>query len=100
MKKPSIPPSRSIFSSSVIRLRMDATRCSTAAEEGGDGASDWARAQKPLESRKICTVIKKHFRMSYPHFSPLCRRNAETSRGLSVVFHTWVNPTQEPVENW
>src|SRR6267142_5252238 len=58
MKKPSTPPSRSSFSSSVIWLRMESTRRATSAEERKEGAGACADAQNNV--KKIKAVIEQN----------------------------------------
>src|SRR5258708_2180019 len=69
MKNPSTPPSRSIFSSSVIWLRMDSTRCSTSIDgRRREGVGDWACALRTVENKNICMVIKQSVRMRHLYF--------------------------------
>src|SRR4051812_18152224 len=54
-KKPSTPPSRSIFSSNVIRLRTASTRRSVSADEG-DWASTWMKVE-PSKRRAVSVAV-------------------------------------------
>ena len=60
MKKPSTPPSRSIFSSSVIWLRMESTRRSISADDLREGAgacptqlTPWGKTRRRQRSNRI-----------------------------------------------
>src|SRR3989442_12409618 len=80
IKKSSTPPSMSIFSSSVIRLRIASTRSSTSP---GAGEADCAKASIPM--RRTIATAELIFRMG--------RR--EASRHIDLVFLViLLSPTQ------
>src|SRR6266511_1937685 len=75
MKKSSTPPSRLIFSSSVIWLRIDSTRPSTSTGERTEyAAGDWPRAHTTIEIRIERTMIDQSFRIGFT-FSSLEKVN-------------------------
>src|SRR6266849_9904567 len=67
IKNPSTPPSRSIFSSSVIWLRMDSTRRSTSPEDRREGnAGDCPKVEDTREVIKHKTTSEQSLRMDFP----------------------------------
>src|SRR5258705_9181119 len=65
MKKPSTPPRRSSFSSSVIWLRMESTRRSTSDEDRKEGAGACANAENAVETIDDKPTIKQSRRIGF-----------------------------------